>query len=101
MKNSIITSKEIKKIAALARISLSKQEQERFSAEIDSILEFFKDLGNVNVGNYQTFDHYNLNKNQLRKDKSEKRPENEKEGMRKLFPKRRGDYLKVKAVLKS
>lgn len=101
MKNSNITSKEIKKIASLARISLSKQEQERFSTEIDSILEFFKDLGNVNVENYQTFNHHNLNKSQLREDKSEKRPENEKEDIRKQFPKSRGDYLNVKAVLKS
>jgi len=100
MSNKIISSKEIEKVASLARIAISEQEKKKFAKEIGSILDFFKDLGNVNVQNFQSFDHYDLDKNQFRPDETSSSSQKEKEATRKQFPKRRGDFLEVKTVLK-
>lgn len=99
MQKSIVTKKEIKKIAALARISLTQEEQEKFCSEIDSILQYFKDLGDVRVENFQAFDHFRQKDNDFREDDIKKTTEAEREGIKGLFPKKRGDYLEVKAVL--
>ena len=101
MTKKIISSEEIKKVADLARISLSEAENKKFCLEIDSILEYFKDLGNVNVKNYQIFDHHDQKYNDFRQDAVKESPESEQKAMIKSFPQKSGKYLKVKAVLNS
>lgn len=101
MKNQIVSFKDIKKVADLARISLSKAENKKFCSEIDSVLEYFKDLGKVNIKNYQIFDHYDQKYNDFRQDTVKESLDDEKETMIRSFPQKSGKYLKVKAVLSS
>ena len=95
----IISEEQIKKTAQLARINLNKSEEEKFANEIGSILDYFKNISEVETENIEKIDHYNLRRNQLREDKAVEKDEAKKENIRKQFPKRKDDYLKVKAVL--
>ena len=94
-----ISKEEIRKVSQLARIEISQKEEEKFAKEINSILEYFKDLSQVDVMETGGFDHYCLQENKFREDEVENLQEEAKEGIRKLFPEREGNYLKVKAVL--
>lgn len=96
---NIISEKQIKKIAGLARISLKPEEEKKFAKEIGSILDYFKDISKLELGNMEKFDHYNLEKNQIREDVVEKNSQEEKEAIKNNFPQRKGEHLSVKAVL--
>lgn len=95
----IISKEQIKKTAQLARININEQEEEKFTKEIGAILEYFKDISEVEDQEIEKIDHYDLQKNQLRRDEAREKDEEKKENIRKQFPKRKDDYLDVKAVL--
>jgi aspartyl-tRNA(Asn)/glutamyl-tRNA(Gln) amidotransferase subunit C len=95
----IISKEQIKKTAQLARINIDEKEEEKFAKEIGSVLEYFKNISEVEAREIEKIDHYDLQKNQLRKDEAKEKDEEKKEDIRKQFPKRKDDYLKVKAVL--
>ena len=96
-----ISAKEIEKISLLARIALTNKEKEKFTQEIASILDFVNDLAEVDIQDFTPLDHYATGHNQFRTDDVSQTPEDEREATRKLFPKRRGDFLEVKTVIKS
>jgi aspartyl-tRNA(Asn)/glutamyl-tRNA(Gln) amidotransferase subunit C len=95
----ILSQKDVEKVAQLARIELSEVQQEKFAEELSSILDYFKDLSNADTSRAVTFDHYSLMENQFREDGVSESKEDEKEGVRTLFPQREGNSLKVKTVL--
>jgi aspartyl-tRNA(Asn)/glutamyl-tRNA(Gln) amidotransferase subunit C len=95
----ILSQDEIRKVAQLARVELSEKEQEKFADELSSILDYFKDLSSADTSQALVFDHYELEENQFREDQAVVLEENEKEGIRKLFPQRQENSLKVKTVL--
>ncbi len=95
-----VNQKEIEKIAQLARIDLTKQEKEKFTEEIDSILSYFNDIKKVSETAVRNFDHYELKANQLREDKKSELETEENELIKKNFPEKKDGYLKVKAILK-
>ncbi len=95
----IISQAEVKKVAKLARIKISLQEEEEFAKEINSILEYFKDISKVETSGRDRLDHFKLTKNQLRADQINDSQKEQKEATRGLFPQGKGNYLKVKEVL--
>lgn len=95
----IISQEEVKKVAALARIKISEKEEVKFSQELNSILEYFKDLSLIDTDNVGFFDHYALKENQFRDDLVEEASDEVKENIRTQFPRRKGDELVVGAVL--
>ena len=99
MSEKIISKQEVKKVADLARIEISPQEEEKFASELNSILGYFKDLSEVETNGQEKFDHYNLERNQFRPDEVVDPTDDEKEKIRSQFPNRKGDLLKVKEVL--
>ncbi len=94
-----VNQKEIEKIAQLARIDLTKQEKEKFTQEIDSILSYFNDIKKVSENNTGVFNHYQLKKNQLREDKKMEPEKEENKLIKENFPEKKDGYLKVKAIL--
>lgn len=94
-----ITSEEVKKIAALARIKISAEEEEKFSNELGSILDFFNDISEVDVNGVNKFDHYQSAENQTREDKVEEASKEERGNIKENFPTRKDDQLSVKVVL--
>ncbi len=103
-KNSQITRQEIEKTAKLARLELSEEQIEKFSAQISQVLEAFQGLEEAQATDVEDFNHYLLLddfKNQFRQDQVIEEPETNKEQIRDLFPQKGGKedrYLKVKKV---
>ncbi len=99
MSEKIISKEQVQKTAGLARIQISGKEQEQFAGEMAVILDNFKDISEIDVSKVENFDHYELAGNNLRDDELDMASDETKELIRKNFPEREGDHLKVKAVL--
>jgi aspartyl-tRNA(Asn)/glutamyl-tRNA(Gln) amidotransferase subunit C len=99
-----ITKDQIEKTAQLARLNLSDEQIEKFSAQISQVLEAFEGLEEVEVSDQEEFNHYLLLdefKNKLREDKVLESTKTTKGQIGKLFPQKGGSdnrYLKVKKV---
>lgn len=96
---NILSKEEVRKVAELARIELTQQEEEKFSQELNSILEYFKNLNSVEDDGLGQFDHYKIKGNEFREDEVTNSDKEERRGIKELFPKKENDYLNVKAVL--
>lgn len=99
MIEKIIFHEEIKKVAKLARIEVSLREEKTFAEELNSILEYFKDIKEVEINNQDRLDHFDLARNQFRTDQINEPQDEQKKATRDLFPQRKDNYLKVKKVL--
>ncbi len=95
----IISKKDVEKVADLARIAINAKEKEKITGNLNDILDYFKDLSEAHVGDFEKLDHYEFKENQLRKDKVNQASDEEKEAIRSLFPDRKENHLRVKAVL--
>jgi aspartyl-tRNA(Asn)/glutamyl-tRNA(Gln) amidotransferase subunit C len=95
-----ITTAEVRKTAELARIELSKKEEEKFTKDLDNILSFFADIQEAQAGKVEKFDHYQLNRNSLRADEVLEKEEGLTEGIKENFPEEKDGYFKVKTVIK-
>jgi aspartyl-tRNA(Asn)/glutamyl-tRNA(Gln) amidotransferase subunit C len=100
MSKEKITIKQLEKTAELARISLTESEKEKFSKELKEILNYFDYIQEASDEEAAFLDHYKLKENQLRADEVVENKKTEKEEIRKNFPERKDDYLKVKTVIK-
>jgi len=93
----MISKDEVKHIAELARIGLDEKEIEKFSKDLSSILDFIKQLEEVDISNVEAVSHVTGLENIVREDKAEEF-ENVA-GLKKLFPEGKDGYDKVKSVL--
>jgi aspartyl-tRNA(Asn)/glutamyl-tRNA(Gln) amidotransferase subunit C len=93
----MISKQEVKHIAALARIGVSEEEVEKFSADLSAVLEWIDQLKEVDVTNVEPTAHITGLLDVIREDKTEKFLYSEK--IIKLFPEKKERYNKVKAVL--
>lgn len=98
-KGKLISEDDVQHVADLARLAISGSDKKQFTGELNSILEYVKEIEEVEINNYQRFDHYNLKQNNFRADKLEEVSDKEKEAIRELFPEREGNSLKVKETL--
>jgi aspartyl-tRNA(Asn)/glutamyl-tRNA(Gln) amidotransferase subunit C len=98
-KNNLISKEEVKRIAELARINLQPEEEEKFAQEIGSVLDYFKDISQLELESVENFDHYDLKENYTREDLFEENKETEKAAIKHNFPREKGGCLSVKAVL--
>jgi len=88
--------KEINKISKLARIELSKNQENRFSKDLNKILDYFSILQKVDTDNVEPFLTHSSSKNIFRKDNSKTYLKNDL--LKKDFPNKQKDYLKIKSV---
>ena len=93
----MISKEEVKHIAELARIGLDEKEIEKFSADLSSILDWIKQLEEVDIKNVEAISHITGLSNIVREDKAE--DFGNKENIKKLFPEEKDGYDKVKSVL--
>lgn len=93
---------DVNHIAKLARLGISKKEEEKFQKNLSSILDYFNSLKEVDVKSVQPTFHSTasfIKKEEIMR-KDEAKPQSE-ETVKKLVesaPQRKGDYIKVKAV---
>lgn len=91
---------EVEKTALLAKLNLTEEKKRQFAKEIEEVLNYFQDINDLNPGEVEDFNHYLiLEKNQTREDEKNDFLLAGKEQIKKAFPQRDGEYLKVKAVL--
>lgn len=93
----MIKKEEVKHIAELARIGLTDEELEKYSKELSGILDWMKQLEELDVSGTEPIRHITGVKNISRQDKAVEF-EN-REGIKKLFPEEKNGFDKVKAVL--
>jgi aspartyl-tRNA(Asn)/glutamyl-tRNA(Gln) amidotransferase subunit C len=93
----MISKNEVKHIAGLARIGLDEKEIEKFSVDLSSILDFIKQLEEVDISKVEAVSHVTGLKNIAREDKVEDFAG--KENIVKLFPESKDGYDKVRSVL--
>ncbi len=96
----MISKKEVKHIAKLARISLSEKEMKKMEKEISSILEYFEKLKEVDVSEVEPTFHSVPIENVMREDKINKERKIERTKLLYLAPETKNGYLKVKSIFK-
>tara|TARA_Y100001970_G_C14089170_1_gene779027 strand:- start:722 stop:1018 length:297 start_codon:yes stop_codon:yes gene_type:complete len=94
----MITKEEIKKIASLAKISISDDELDNYSDQISKILEYMSILNDVDTSKVEEFSNQLFKNTQtLREDKIEKSLDRDE--VLKLAPDTDGVYFKVPKVI--
>jgi len=95
----MITKQEVQHIAKLARIAITKKEEEKFGREISSILDYFDSLKKVDVKKVKPSSYSFSVENVMREDLAKKQPEEKNDKLLKAMPEKKERYLKVKSVL--
>jgi len=93
----MISKDEVKHIAELARMGLDEKEIEKFAADLSSILDFIKQLEEVDISKVEAVSHVTGLENITREDEADNFLG--KENIVKLFPEGKDGYDKVKSVL--
>jgi aspartyl-tRNA(Asn)/glutamyl-tRNA(Gln) amidotransferase subunit C len=93
----MITKEEVQHIAGLARIGTTEKEAENLAAEMSAVLDWIEELKEVDVAGVPPTAHITGMENRLREDR-QCEFEN-KQGIIEMFPEKKDNYDKVKAVL--
>ena len=93
----MIDKKEVKKIAALARIGVEEKDLEKFSHDLSAVLDWIDQLKELDVENVEPTAHITGMDDIVREDKVEEFSNTEK--IIDLFPEKEDRYDKVKSVL--
>ena len=93
----MITKKELRRIAKLARLSLTKDEEERFTKELSSILNYVEKLKEADVSGVEPISHPIVLENVMRRsDENQKLAKSKR--LLELAPETKDGYLKVKSI---
>jgi aspartyl/glutamyl-tRNA(Asn/Gln) amidotransferase C subunit len=95
----VLTRDDVKKIAALARIGLEDKEIEKYQKDLSGILDYFKELEELDTKDVEPIGHITGKYSVFRPDKRGESTQVEREAILKNSPERKGNYLKVKSVL--
>lgn len=88
---------EVKHIAALSRIGVTDEDIDKFSTDLGAVLDWVKQLEEVDVSNVEPTAHSTGTENISREDGISEFVSREE--IRKLFPEEKDGYDKVKSVL--
>ncbi len=91
-----LTEKDVERLASLARIELSADEKKRFAGQLSSILDYMKQLNEVDTSHIDISSH-NSPASTFRKDEVE--PWGDSKPIIDQWPNRSGNLNKVKPVL--
>ncbi len=93
------TVEEVKKLAALARISIADEELEKFTSEFDAILAYVGQLEALALPQDSAMMEKPLTRNVMRADEKPHAPGAYTEKLSAQFPAREGDALAVKQII--
>lgn len=94
---SDITKDEVKKVANLARLSLTENEIQSLQDDMSSILDFISQINEVETSNIEPTAHVLDIKNVFREDKTEKSLDREK--IMELAPEKSNGFIVVPKVI--
>jgi len=95
----MLTGDEVKKIASLARIGIEEKEVGDYQKNLSAILDYFKELSELNTDNIEPIGHATGISDVSRKDERSESNEKERDDILNNAPERKGNYVKVKSVL--
>jgi len=95
----MISKKEVKHLANLAKIHLTEKEIEIFQKELSKILEYVEKLKGVDVENVKEMSHSVFLENVMRDDEKIPGTEFDREKLIEQFSFREGNFLKVKRII--
>ena len=95
----MISEKEVKHIAKLARIGLKKGEIKKFQKELSLILDYIEKLKKVDITQADFFSPAAVDSEETRKDEKAKEKKADSKKLLKLSPKEKKGFVKVKQVL--
>ena len=99
----MIKKEEVQHIAKLARLGITKKEEEKFQKDLSSILDYFNSLKKVNVSGVEPTLHpaeqfLKRKIETMREDKAESQSEGVAGELVKVAPDRKKEHIRVKAV---
>lgn len=95
----MVTTEEVRKLAALARITVADGELEKFTSEFDAILIYIGQLEELNLPRGDTSRNKPALRNVMREDGEPHATGIYTEKLAEQFPAREGDALSVKQIL--
>ncbi|MHB8870932.1 MAG: aspartyl-tRNA(Asn)/glutamyl-tRNA (Gln) amidotransferase subunit C [Candidatus Doudnabacteria bacterium Gr01-1014_77] len=93
----ILTSEQVRKIAALARIKLTDDEVEKFRKELSVVLDYVSELEKVNTDGVEEISQVTGLENVLREDTA--RLSEFRDAIIASFPESKDGFLKIKSIL--
>jgi aspartyl-tRNA(Asn)/glutamyl-tRNA(Gln) amidotransferase subunit C len=93
----MISEKDVKHIAKLARLGLTEKEIKKFQKELSPILNYFEKLKEVDVTGIKSTGYSMKIENIMRKDEGSKFKDQSSK-LLELAPETKNDYFKVKPV---
>lgn len=95
----MIDREQVKKVAHLARLEITSEEEEQFTTQLNSILDYFEQLSELNTDNVQPTTRAIEITNITRPDKLEPFPN--KTDLLKSAPEQDGNYFRVPKIMAS
>jgi aspartyl-tRNA(Asn)/glutamyl-tRNA(Gln) amidotransferase subunit C len=96
----MISEKEVKHIAKLARLGLTDKEVGKYQGELSKILDYIEKLKEVEISKTEPTSHSVLVENVMRGDRETEKLKNQKtKKLLELAPETKGGYLKVKKIM--
>ena len=92
-----ITRDEVRRVALLARLQLSRQEEEIFTEQLDKILQYVEKLNRLDTANVEPLAHVVDIVNPLREDHAVNQPS--PDAMLANAPARERDFFKVPKII--
>ncbi|WP_017651944.1 Asp-tRNA(Asn)/Glu-tRNA(Gln) amidotransferase subunit GatC [Fortiea contorta] len=93
----MIDREQVRKVALLARLELTPQEEEQFTTQLDSILNYVEQLSELDVSNVPPTTRAIDVSNVTREDKLQPYPE--REAILNSAPEQEGEFFKVPKIL--
>jgi aspartyl-tRNA(Asn)/glutamyl-tRNA(Gln) amidotransferase subunit C len=93
----MLDREQVHKVATLARLSLTEEEEERFTTQLGSILDYFEQLNELDTENVQPTARAIDVSNVTRQDDLE--TWKERESILECAPDRDGDFFKVPKII--
>ena len=90
--------KEIDHLLELARIELSSQEKEKIALDLEKILDYVKQLQELDTNNVEPMTGGTLLQNICREDKVNKQKENISKELKKSTSNLKNDYFKIPPI---
>ncbi|TET84149.1 MAG: Asp-tRNA(Asn)/Glu-tRNA(Gln) amidotransferase subunit GatC [Candidatus Nealsonbacteria bacterium] len=97
----MISKKEVEHIAKLARLGITKKEEEKFAKELSSILDYIEKLKKVDILKAKTSSYPIKVENVMREDEESKKPKAKSQKLLELAPEKKAGYLKVKSITRA
>lgn len=93
----MIDSQQVQKVANLARLEITTQEEEQFTSQLSSILDYFEQLSELDTDNVPPTTRAIELSNITRPDKLQ--PFRDRESLLQGAPEQEGDFFRVPQIL--